>query len=141
MTKNDVPLEDKVAVITGAARNIGRATAKRLAEYGVAVVVNAVQDREAADAVAHEIFEAGGRAIAHIADITDEDATKGLIDTAIKGFGSIDILFTVRNGYANYFSRFKKTFGVFLRFKYLSVVSSFPLKNRARIVQSLRDNV
>ena len=92
MTENDVPLKDKVAVVTGAARNIGRATAKRLADYGVAVVVNAVQDREAADAVAHEIFEAGGRAIAHIADVTDEDAAQGLINTAIKSFGSIDIL-------------------------------------------------
>ena len=92
MNINDAPLEGKVAVITGSARNIGRTTAKRLANYGVAVVINALQDREAADAVAHEIFEAGGRAIAHVADITDEDAAKGLIDTAIKGFGSIDIL-------------------------------------------------
>ena len=92
MTENDVPLGDKVAVVTGAARNIGRATAKRLADYGVAVVVNAVQDREAADDVAHEIFEAGGHAIAHIADVTDEDAAQGLINTAIKSFGSIDIL-------------------------------------------------
>ena len=60
MTENDVPLGDKVAVVTGAARNIGRATAKRLADYGVAVVVNAVQDREAADAVAHEIVDVFG---------------------------------------------------------------------------------
>ena len=63
MNINDAPLEGKVAVITGSARNIGRTTAKRLANYGVAVVINALQDREAADAVAHEIFEAGGRVI------------------------------------------------------------------------------
>ena len=92
MSEVETPLEGKVAVVTGAARNIGKATAKRLADYGVSVVVNAVQDREAADAVAHEIFEAGGRAIAHIADVTDEDAAQGLIDTAIKSFGGIDIL-------------------------------------------------
>ena len=61
MDNSEAPLNGKVAVITGAARNIGRATAKRLASYGASVVVNAVQDREAADAVAHEIFESGGR--------------------------------------------------------------------------------
>lgn len=92
MIRTDSPLDGKVAVVTGAARNIGRATAKRLADYGVSVVVNAVQDREAADAVAHEIFEAGGRAVAHIADVTDETAAQGLIDAAVKAFGGIDIL-------------------------------------------------
>lgn len=92
MISSAMPLDGKVAVVTGAARNIGRATAKRLAEYGVSVVVNAVRDGEAADAVAHEIFEAGGRAIAHLADVTQEDAARGLIDTAIKSFGGIDIL-------------------------------------------------
>jgi len=92
MPEIDSPLDGKVAVVTGAARNIGRATAKRLADYGVSVVVNALQDREAADAVAHEIFEAGGRAVAHIADVTDEAGAQGLIDAAVKAFGGVDIL-------------------------------------------------
>jgi 3-oxoacyl-[acyl-carrier protein] reductase len=92
MVRTESPLDGKVAVVTGAARNIGRATAKRLADYGVSVVVNAVQDGAAADAVAHEIFEAGGRAVAHIADVTDEDQAQGLIDAAVKAFGGIDIL-------------------------------------------------
>ncbi|MBT6094519.1 MAG: SDR family oxidoreductase [Rhodospirillaceae bacterium] len=92
MTNTETPLDGKVAVVTGSARNIGRATAKRLADYGVSVVVNAVQDSEAADAVAHEIFEAGGRAVAHIADITTEDGANGLIDAAVKAFGGVDIL-------------------------------------------------
>lgn len=92
MAGPEAPLEGKVAVITGAARNIGRATAKRLASYGVSVVINAVQDHEAADAVAHEIFEAGGKALAHIADITKEDAVNDMMDTAVKAFGSVDIL-------------------------------------------------
>ena len=92
MDKSEAPLSGKVAVITGAARNIGRATSKRLASYGVAVVVNAVQDREAADAVAHEIFEAGGKALAHIADITNEDAVSRMMETTEKAFGSVDIL-------------------------------------------------
>jgi 3-oxoacyl-[acyl-carrier protein] reductase len=92
MGKNAAPLDGKVAVVTGSARNIGRATVKRLADYGVSVVINAVQDREAADAVAHEIFDAGGRAVAHIADITKEDQANGLIDAAVSAFGGVDIL-------------------------------------------------
>ena len=92
MDNSKAPLDGKVAVITGAARNIGRATAKRLASYGVSVVVNAVQDREAADAIAHDIFESGGKALAHIADVTDEDAVNKMMETAVKAFGSVDIL-------------------------------------------------
>ena len=92
MTDGGSPLDGKVAVITGAARNIGRAVAKRLASYGVSVVVNAVQDSEAADKVAHEIFEAGGKALSHIADVTNEDAVTEMMDTAKKAFGSVDIL-------------------------------------------------
>jgi 3-oxoacyl-[acyl-carrier protein] reductase len=92
MTKQDSPLDGKVVIVTGSARNIGKATAIRLAEYGASVIVNAVQDSAAADAVAHEIFEAGGKAVAHIADITTEDGAQGLIDTAIKAFGNVDIL-------------------------------------------------
>ena len=92
MDNSKAPLDGKVAVITGAARNIGRATTKRLASYGVSVVVNAVQDREAADAIAHDIFESGGKALAHIADVTDEDAVNKMMETAVKAFGSVDIL-------------------------------------------------
>ena len=92
MDNSEAPLNGKVAVITGAARNIGRATAKRLASYGASVVVNAVQDREAADAVAHEIFESGGKALAHIADVTNEDAVNTMMETGAKAFGSVDIL-------------------------------------------------
>ena len=92
MNETESPLEGRVAIVTGGARNIGRSIAKRLASYGVSVVVNAVQDREAADAVAHEIFEAGGRALAHICDITDEDAVNEMAETAVKAFGSVDIL-------------------------------------------------
>lgn len=92
MNETESPLEGKVAIVTGGARNIGRSIAKRLASYGVSVVVNAVQDREAADAVAHEIFEAGGHALAHICDITDEDAVNEMAETAVKAFGSVDIL-------------------------------------------------
>ena len=92
MTEQNSPLDGKVAIVTGSARNIGKATAMRLAEYGASVVVNALQDSAAADAVAHEIFEAGGKAVAHIADVTTEDGAQGLIDTAVNAFGNVDIL-------------------------------------------------
>ncbi len=93
-----VPVEDsralagKVAVVTGAARNIGRAIANALAADGAAVVVGARSDAEAARGVADEITAAGGRALAHLADVTDEAAVNGLADAAVTAFGRIDIL-------------------------------------------------
>ena len=60
MNDSNRPLSGRVAIVSGAARNIGRTIALRLASDGAAVVVNAVQDSAAADAVAHEISEAGG---------------------------------------------------------------------------------
>jgi len=85
-------LSGRVVIITGAARNIGKVTALRLAGDGAAVVVNAVQDSEAAEAVAREINDAGGKAIAHVADVTNEDAVNGMIDATIAAFGRIDIM-------------------------------------------------
>src|SRR3546814_3403836 len=65
-------LSGKVAVVTGGARNIGRAVVIALAGEGAAVVVNAHSDGAAAEAVADEVRAGGGRAIAQIADVTDE---------------------------------------------------------------------
>ena len=92
MTNPDQPLAGHVAIVSGAARNIGRTIALRLASDGAAVVVNAVQDREAADAVAHEISESGGQAMAHVGDVTDPDTVKKMVDMAAAAFGRIDIL-------------------------------------------------
>ncbi len=92
MTNPDKPFAGRVAIISGAARNIGKTIALRLASEGAAVVVNAVQDREAADAVAHEISEAGGQAMAHVGDVTDPETVKKMVDMAAAAFGRIDIL-------------------------------------------------
>ncbi len=89
---NEQKLAGKVALITGAARNIGRAIANQLADEGAAIVVNALSDQAAADSVVAEIKAKGGKAIACIADVTDGDAVNAMVARATKELGSIDIL-------------------------------------------------
>jgi 3-oxoacyl-[acyl-carrier protein] reductase len=85
-------LVGKVAVVTGAGRNIGRAIALTLAEGGASVLVNARRNRVEAEAVVREIEAAGGKAIAHIGDVADAKAVQAMADAAVKEFGRIDIL-------------------------------------------------
>ena len=85
-------LAGRVAVVTGSARNIGRAIALDLARAGAAVVVNARSSAAEAEAVAAEIRQAGGKAGVKIADITDPAAAAGLIAAATMSFGRLDIL-------------------------------------------------
>jgi len=85
-------LGGKVAIVTGAGRNIGRAIALTLAEAGASVLVNARSNRAEADAVAREIEARGGKALVHIGDVADAAAMQAMADTVIKQFGRIDIL-------------------------------------------------
>ena len=85
-------LAGKVAVVTGAGRNIGRAIAHQLAQAGAAVVVNARANRSEADNVVREIEAAGGQALSAIGDVADMNAVAALADTALARFGRIDIL-------------------------------------------------
>jgi 3-oxoacyl-[acyl-carrier protein] reductase len=85
-------LSGKVAIVTGAGRNIGRAIALALAEGGAAVVVNARSNRAEADAVVREIETTGGKAIAHIGDVADAKAVQAMAGATVKAFGRIDIL-------------------------------------------------
>ena len=85
-------LAGMAAIITGGARNIGRAICHALAEEGSAVVVNALGDRAAAEAVAAEIKDAGGRAIACLGDVTREADAAALAAAAVDAFGRIDVL-------------------------------------------------
>jgi 3-oxoacyl-[acyl-carrier protein] reductase len=82
----------KVAIVTGAGRNIGRAIALALADGGASVLVNARSNRAEADAVAHDIEAAGGKALVHLGDVADAKAMQSMADAAAKAFGRIDIL-------------------------------------------------
>jgi 3-oxoacyl-[acyl-carrier protein] reductase len=85
-------LSGRVAIVTGAGRNIGRAIALALAADGASVVVNARANHAAAEAVAGEIEAAGGKAFAVIADVVDPAAVERMVQAAIERFGRIDIL-------------------------------------------------
>ncbi|MGI9859815.1 3-oxoacyl-[acyl-carrier-protein] reductase [Moorella naiadis] len=85
-------LKGQVAVVTGASRGIGRATALALARAGARVVVNYAQQEEAAGQVVAAIKEEGGQALAVRADVGDHEAARELIQTAVQEFGRLDIL-------------------------------------------------
>lgn len=85
-------LNGKVALVTGASRGIGAAIAKRLAAEGATVVVNYHSSVEAAERVAAEIVEAGGKAVAVQADVSKLDQATDMIKGVQKQFGSLDIL-------------------------------------------------
>ena len=85
-------LEGRVALVTGASRNIGRATALALAAGGAAVIVNARVSEAEAKGVAAEIEAGGGRAMAHVANVIDEAAVQGMVDAALARFGRLDVL-------------------------------------------------
>jgi 3-oxoacyl-[acyl-carrier protein] reductase len=85
-------LQGRVAIVTGAGRNIGRAIALQLASGGAAVLVNARSNQQEADAVVGEIAAAGGRAVAHIGDVADPAAVARMARLAVERFGRIDYL-------------------------------------------------
>ena len=85
-------LAGRVALVTGGARNIGRAIACALAEGGAAVVVNARTSRDEAEATAGMIRAVGGRAAVHFADVTDAAAVAAMVEAAVKAFGRLDFL-------------------------------------------------
>src|SRR6202044_530135 len=85
-------LTGKVAIVTGAGRNIGRAIALALVDGGASVVVNARSNRAEAEAVAREIESLGGKALVHIGDVADAGAMQVMADAAVQQLGRIDIL-------------------------------------------------
>jgi len=89
---SDNELSGRVAIVTGAGRNIGRGIALALAQGGAAVVVNARSNLKEAEGVAGEIERAGGKALAVTADVADAAAVDKMVAAAAARFGGVDIL-------------------------------------------------
>ncbi|MFI9624464.1 3-oxoacyl-ACP reductase [Streptomyces sp. NPDC052042] len=97
-----LPLDGLSAIVTGAGRGLGRAEALELARLGASVVVNdygrAGRDGSGetsatpAQEVVEEIRVAGGRAVAHLGDVSDHDAARSLVELAVDTYGKLDIL-------------------------------------------------
>ncbi|MBW4423997.1 MAG: 3-oxoacyl-[acyl-carrier-protein] reductase [Nostoc desertorum CM1-VF14] len=85
-------LQDKVAIVTGASRGIGRAIAIELATQGAIAVVNYASSSTAAEAVVTEITGAGGQAIAIQADVSKGDQVDALVNAVMEKFSRVDIL-------------------------------------------------
>ena len=81
-------LDDKVAIVTGSARGIGRATAELLGEHGARVVINDL-DGDAAEQTASEL---AGETVVYAADLTKSGAPDDLVKTAIDAWGRVDII-------------------------------------------------
>ncbi|HJV43556.1 SDR family NAD(P)-dependent oxidoreductase [Caulobacter sp.] len=90
MTEPTKALDGRVAIVTGSGGGLGRAHALCLASQGAAVVVNDIA-QDAADRVAREIEEQGGRALAVAASVTDEAAVGAMVERALAAFGRVDI--------------------------------------------------
>lgn len=129
-------LDNKVAVITGAASGMGRATAIRFAGEGAAVVI-ADLNQDGGEATVRECRENGGLAAFHKTDVADEAQVKAAIDRALGEFGRLDIMFnnaglggalgpledvTVEN--------WDRTFAILLRSVFLGIKHSIPPMRR-----------
>ena len=124
-------LKDKVALITGSSRGIGKATAIRFAKEGAKVIINYLHSEAKANQLVKEIKKISSDAIAIKCDVSQENDVKNMIDKTIKKFGRIDIL--VNNAGIVYdipffektVAQWKRTFevnliGIFLCSKYAS---------------------
>ena len=85
-------IEGKAAVITGGGTGVGRATALELARRGCSVLINYSRSKDDAELTAADITALGVRGIAIKADVADDAACRGMIDTAVREFGRLDIL-------------------------------------------------
>ena len=98
-----IELAGKVALVTGAARNIGRAIARALGAGGASVMVNARTSRAEAEKTVQMI---GSNAALHIADVTRLDEVKALVDATVSRFGRLDFL--VNNAAVRYETPFER---------------------------------
>ncbi len=88
----DLGLRDRVAIVTGGSKGLGRAEAEALSAEGAAVVVATAKSMAEADHVVRGILARGGRAMAVQADATKSEDVRRLMESTIKAFGRLDIL-------------------------------------------------
>jgi 3-oxoacyl-[acyl-carrier protein] reductase len=96
----ELEIKNKVALITGASRGIGAASAKALAHHGATVVINYIKSKEKAKALLNEIIKIGGKGMVFQADVRDQDAVNDMVESTLKEFGKIDVL--VNNANINF---------------------------------------
>jgi 3-oxoacyl-[acyl-carrier protein] reductase len=96
----ELGLKDKVALITGASRGIGAASAKALAHHGATVVINYLKSKEEAEGLLDEIKKAGGSGVVFQADVRAHGAVNDMVESTLKEFGKIDVL--VNNANINF---------------------------------------
>ena len=85
-------LSNKVAVVTGSGRGIGRAISLKLAEVGATVVVNDIGEASPVDSVAEEIKAMGGQSLAVLADVSQAQDVSRMVETVVSTLGRVDIL-------------------------------------------------
>jgi 3-oxoacyl-[acyl-carrier protein] reductase len=133
----DRMLAGQVAIVTGAARNIGRAIAVELGRLGANVVVNVHSSSAEAAETAALVEQAGSQALVHLADVSQPDGAQSLIAAAVARFGRIDIL--VNNAAVRRESRFddldwaqwREVTGVILDGAYLCAHAATPYLRRS----------
>jgi 3-oxoacyl-[acyl-carrier protein] reductase len=104
MTEAARELAGRVALITGASRNIGRTLAEEFAGAGAAVVINTRTARREADELAAMLHARGEKAMVSIADVTDRGAVDDMVRAAVEAFGRLDVLINnaVAHGYTSF---------------------------------------
>jgi 3-oxoacyl-[acyl-carrier protein] reductase len=130
-------LSGKVGLVTGGARNIGRAIARSLASGGAAVMVNANTSRAEAEKTVSMIESAGGKAALHVANITDAAAVAAMVEATVKRFGRLDFL--VNNAAVRFetpfaemkFEEWRKVLSIVLDGAFLCAQASLPHLIRA----------
>ena len=89
---SDRELEGAAAIVTGSVRNMGKTIAIELAKAGASVLINGRTSVDAGEEVAEAVRSHGGKAIVHMADVTDQAQVEAMIAAAATAFGGIDIL-------------------------------------------------
>lgn len=130
-------LANKVAIITAAGSGIGRACALRFAAEGALVVVNDLNAAQAAATVT-AIEQAGGRAVAKPADVTDSDQVRALVEDTAAQFGRLDILFNNAGGafpkatHETSIDEYKKIIALNLDSTFFGIHAALPIMMRQR---------